>query len=488
MKLNFLEFQGQTRYISGPWIQAIKYALCMSNNPHYDSIIEAEFFDLRKYENHSLDSFVDALCENFTKYQRFVDGRCQIIPTEKQKSFLKRIICCEECFHFSEVGTGKTKVILPLLCQAFLSNNSEVHKNLCRGGKSKDVLVVLVPEHLVTDARIQVFRYCLNLNFKQEYRVFEDIFVLLNNGVQLGSGTSYSRRSNIQKHIFVTSFNQFKKALTYDRICQKIMPHRDHFLIIADEVDDFLDRNKLVFNICSNKNNDFTRDTVNLFFEVCHAAYNNSNLSLNKFESSRNPMYWKQLFSKFCAIREEVQDASRSINKSFGIFNENTLRHCKTNISHDIEGYKSLIARPYESVNRAMPGSYYSDVERTMYLTYVILTEDISKYNDLFQAERKFITYEYWNEHFIHQLDFDDLVYGHDSLSEICDKYSATSDGLAKFLYEIILRRMEIRDKSRSVNSIDVIFNFDCIGFTGTPFLDNYPTYAYIREKRNDGK
>ena len=37
-----------------------------------------------------------------------------------------------------------------------------------------------------------------------------------------------------------------------------------------------------------------------------------------------------------------------------------------------------------------------------------------------------------------------------------------------------------MRDKSRSVNSIDVVFNFDCVGFTGTPFIDNYPTFAYI--------
>lgn len=133
----------------------------------------------------------------------------------------------------------------------------------------------------------------------------------------------------------------------------------------------------------------------------------------------------------------------------------------------DIEGYKSLIARPYESVNRAMPGSYYSDVERTIFLTYVILTEDIAKYDELFQLERKFITFEYWNTHFVHQLDFDDLVYGHEKLSEIVDKHPETKDGLTRFLYEIILRRMEIRDKSRSVNSIDVIFNFDCIGFTG---------------------
>ena len=153
---------------------------------------------------------------------------------------------------------------------------------------------------------------------------------------------------------------------------------------------------------------------------------------------------------------------------------------------HDIEGYKSLVARPYESVNRAMPGSYYSDVERTIYLTYVILSEDIAKYNELFQAERKFISFEYWNMHFIHMLDFDDLVYGHQKLSEIVEKHPEAKDGLIRFLYEIILRRMEIRDKSRSVNSIDIIFNLDCIGFTGTPFLDNYPTFDYIRNERKD--
>ena len=76
-----------------------------------------------------------------------------------------------------------------------------------------------------------------------------------------------------------------------------------------------------------------------------------------------------------------------------------------------------------------MPGSYYSDVERTIYLTYVILTEDISKYDELFQAERKFISFEYWNSHFVHQLDYDDLVYGHEKLSEIVDKHKKMKDG-----------------------------------------------------------
>ena len=67
---------------------------------------------------------------------------------------------------------GKTKVILPLLCQAFLSTNAAVHAALARGGEPKHVLVVLVPEHLLPDAKSQVFRYCLNLNFREEYRVY----------------------------------------------------------------------------------------------------------------------------------------------------------------------------------------------------------------------------------------------------------------------------------------------------------------------------
>ena len=44
-----------------------------------------------------------------------------------------------------QVGSGKTKVILPMLCQAFLSNNAAVHKQLARGGEAKHVLVLLVP-------------------------------------------------------------------------------------------------------------------------------------------------------------------------------------------------------------------------------------------------------------------------------------------------------------------------------------------------------
>ena len=99
--------------------------------------------------------------------------------------------------------------------------------------------------------------------------------------------------------------------------------------------------------------------------------------------------------------------------------------------------------------------------------------------------ERKFISYEYFSAH-VRSLDYDDLVYGNICLSELIAKYPETKDGLTRFLYEIILRRMEIRDKSRSVNAIDVVFNFDCIGFTGTPFIDNYPTFSYLRSGRED--
>ena len=130
--------------------------------------------------------FVEELCGAFCRYQRRGDGGgYEIVPTRKQKDFLARILSAEECFHFSEVGSGKTKVILPLLCMAFLSNNAAVHDLMARGGEAKHVLVVLVPEHLVPDAKAQVFRYCLNLNFRDEYRVYDDVFALLHDDVDL---------------------------------------------------------------------------------------------------------------------------------------------------------------------------------------------------------------------------------------------------------------------------------------------------------------
>lgn len=486
ISLEFIEKENDATRISGPWREAIVYVLNRTSpNSHYDSIFSKQFFDLNRHKNLPLGDFIDILCDNFTRYQRFVDGQYQIIPTEKQKTFLRKIICGEECFHFSEVGTGKTKVILPLLCQTFLSNNAEAHTYFSRGGKPKHILVILVPEHLVSDAKTQIFRYCLNLNFREEYRVYDDIFALLHRSVQIREAEG-SGAGKLIKKIFVTTFNQFKKALTLDNICTKIQSCRENFLLLVDEVDDFLDRNKLVFNICSNKSNNFDRTTLDLFYEVSRSAYQDLQFSCDHLDSTRNPDYWVNLYQKFRAIHSEIQDASQSINKNFGIFNEYTLRHCTSNILHDIEGYKSQIARPYESVNRAMPGSYFSDVERTIYLTYVILSEDIAKYDALFQSERKYISFEYWKLHLLGHFDFDDLVYGHDKLSEIIKKHPELRDGLIRYLYLVILRRMEIRDKSRSVSSIDVIFNFDCIGFTGTPFLDNYPTFAYIREGRLD--
>lgn len=160
--LEFIEKDDRVIKITGPWKEAILYVLSRTEIKHYDEVFEKQFFDLTQTEHLPLDNFVDELCENFTKYQRSIDGQYQIVPTEKQKQFLQRIIRAEECFHFSEVGSGKTKVILPLLCQTFLSNNAEAHAHLARSGKPKNVLVILVPEHLVPDARAQVLGMTLS--------------------------------------------------------------------------------------------------------------------------------------------------------------------------------------------------------------------------------------------------------------------------------------------------------------------------------------
>ena len=498
--LEYVEREEKITKITGPWKAAIQYVLSRASgsasNAHYDSIFEGQFFDLNQHSALPLSDFVDILCSNFTRYQRFADGAYQIVPTPKQKDFLQRIIKSKECFHFSEVGSGKTKVILPLLCQTFLSSNTEAHEHFARGGEGKHIMVICVPEHLVADAKAQIFRYCLNLNFGDEYRIHDDIFALLHDDVQLrathasaskrpfsGSMSGVPRRQ--VKMIFITSFNQFKKALTYDKICTKVHAQRERILVVADEVDDFLDRDKLVFNICSNKANSFAKPTLDAYYQISRAVYRGEPCPPETLSAASNAAYWQQLHDKCNAIHLEVQEKSRSLNKSFGIFNEQTLRHCNTNVAQDVEGYKSLIARPYESVNRAMPGSYYSDVERTIYLTYYILMEDTPKYDELFQQERKFISFEYYSAHIRH-VDYDDLVYGNSPLSALVTRHPETKDGLTRFLYEIVLRRLEIRDKSRSVNSIDIVFNFDAIGFTGTPFIDNYPTFAYIRSRRED--
>ena len=311
--LEYQERNGKVVQITGPWKEAILYVLNMSKDSHYDAIFQKQFVDINQHKNLPLRELIEVLSENFTRYQRYVDGEYQIIPREKQKQFLEHIIRGDECFHFSEVGSGKTKVIMPLLCQIFLSNNKDAHKHLARGGKQKDTLVILVPEHLLPDARTQVLRHCLNLNFRQEYRIHDDILTLLNKSVLLGD-----EQRKPMKQIFVTSFNQFKKALTYDKICKKIMPHREHILIVADEVDDFLDRDKLVFNICSNKANAFDRDILEYFHEVSLAAYHGREYKPSFFRSSPNPAYWRELYLKFLAIHNEIQDASKSLNKSFG--------------------------------------------------------------------------------------------------------------------------------------------------------------------------
>lgn len=248
------------KLISGPWKEAILYVMGKASNPHYDSIFERQFFDVDKYQDLSLDDFIEVLCENFTKYQRWTDdGEYEIVPRPKQKAFLKRIICSKTPMHFSEVGSGKTKVILPLLCQVFLSSNVAAHKYLARSGHQKGVLVILVPEHLVSDARSQVFRYCLN--FKCKYRVHDDIFALMHPSVNLDG----------MKRIFVTSFNQFKRCLTYDEVCKKVYPHREKILIICDEVDDFLGKllvklntnlNVISIHLCSLSN-------ILLYFNYC---------------------------------------------------------------------------------------------------------------------------------------------------------------------------------------------------------------------------
>ena len=142
-----------------------------------------------------------------------------------------------------------------------------------------------------------------------------------------------------------------------------------------------------------------------------------------------------------------------------------------------MEGYRSLITRPYEFLKRVMPGFCYSYVERTTYDTYYGLMEDSAKYDAFFAEERKFSCFECYGQptrgseerpssaastpaaNQTASIDYDDFVYGAETFSTLVRCYPRTRGGLVCFLYEIILRRRVIQDKMRAVNSFDIVLN-----------------------------
>jgi hypothetical protein len=128
-----------TPKITGPWRHAIAYVVNDSRDAHYDAIIKRQFFDLNKHKTASLPDFIDVLCDNFTHFQRHINGGAEIVPLPVQKAFLETLITSTESFHFSAVGSGKTKV----------------HRHLAKtDGMPKCVLIVLVPEHLLADGTL----------------------------------------------------------------------------------------------------------------------------------------------------------------------------------------------------------------------------------------------------------------------------------------------------------------------------------------------
>ena len=168
----------------------------------------------------------------------------------------------------------------------------------------------------------------------EEYRVYDDIFALLHDNVQLRTAATkrfshgFTKAVHTpMKQIFVTSFNLFKKALTYDRICDKVWPHREHILVVLDEVDDFLDRDKLVFNICSNRSNAFDKPTLEHYFEVSRAVYKQKACPDASLDTAINPAYWKQLFDKYGAIHRRSKTRAARLTRASG---SSTRRRCGT--------------------------------------------------------------------------------------------------------------------------------------------------------------
>jgi hypothetical protein len=116
--------------------------------------------------------------------------------------------------------------------------------------------------------------------------------------------------------IFICSFTDFKKVLTFEQVATKVRLRQDRVIVLIDEVDDFLDREKLIFNICSNKVNEFNSGVIEKYYQLSQSVYDGGTVP------PVDDPYWKGLFSKWQQIHCDVLHKSKSINKSFGIFNE----------------------------------------------------------------------------------------------------------------------------------------------------------------------
>ena len=105
-----------------------------------------------------------------------------------------------------------------------------------------------------------------------------------------------------------------------------------------------------MFNICSSKNNALEKAEIQRYLEISRSVYQGKSCPETKvLRQAENLEYWRQLHEKLAFIHAEIQAKSKSINKSFGIFNEDTLRHAAPggNIAHDIEGSVSTVVEFY---------------------------------------------------------------------------------------------------------------------------------------------
>ena len=103
-------------------------------------------------------------------------------------------------------------MILPLLCQTFLSKTVQPTSSSLAAGSRRRRWCSW--SRASRGAKAQVFRYCLNLNFREVYKGYDDIFALMHDEVQLAKvpphREPHKRHTqwlppNPMKQIFVTT-------------------------------------------------------------------------------------------------------------------------------------------------------------------------------------------------------------------------------------------------------------------------------------------
>ena len=148
-----------------------------------------------------------------------LEGEDLIVPTEKPKKYLQKLICAEECFHFSDVGCRKTKVIRLRAARPFSPRMPKSTLALRWATRPSRYSASVCPSTWCA-TRWHRSRALPESGLPLGVLQLRRLSALVHPGVQLGGSPALERSRSaaggssgtLMKQIFIPAFNSFKKS------------------------------------------------------------------------------------------------------------------------------------------------------------------------------------------------------------------------------------------------------------------------------------